>query len=35
MRTHPKPRQRRAILFLGSVWAAALVFLVIRAFLPI
>jgi hypothetical protein len=35
MRTNFRPRQRHAILFLGSLWAVALVFLVVRAFLPI
>lgn len=30
-----KPPQRQAILFLGSLWAVALVFLIARAFLPI
>jgi hypothetical protein len=29
-----KPPLRRAIFFLGSVWAVAVVFLVARAFLP-
>ncbi len=29
-----KPPQRHAILFLGSLWAVAIVFLIARAFVP-
>ncbi len=34
MTLHFKPRQRRAIYFLGSLWAVAIVFLIARAFVP-
>lgn len=30
-----KPPNRRAIWFLGSLWAVALVFVIIRAFVPV
>lgn len=29
-----KPPQRRAIMFLGSLWVVAIVFLVVRAVVP-
>lgn len=34
MLPHPEPRSRHAMLFLGSVWAAAIVFLIARAIVP-
>lgn len=34
MRTRLKPPNRRAAWFLGSLWTAALVFLILRALVP-
>jgi len=35
MLSRSKPPNGRAIWFLGSLWAAALVFLIVRAFVPV
>ena len=35
MHSRVKPPSRRAIWFLGSLWAVALVFLIVRAFVPV